>query len=210
MKKTVLALCFLLSLCLLCGCQATKGVKTAQVVLFGDELLGDQRDFLLRWESPILLAFEDVPAEEQADVLGFLAEAAGLAPHLPQVSVAGDEAEANVVIVYRPYADLKEMAGPNFGLCRYEYADQEMTGARIWIASDTTTWAQRRHLIREEMLHALGLTCDQDDDSTSLLFSGWTETTELSSLDRELLAFLYGDAAYSGMNVSEFRKTYGK
>ena len=48
--------------------------------------------------------------------------------------------------------------------------------------------------------HALGLTNDHWDDKTSILYQGWTTTQSPSSLDWQMLNFLYSPCPIRGIN----------
>jgi hypothetical protein len=49
----------------------------------------------------------------------------------------------------------------------------------------------QKHLLREELTQSLGLPNDSYDYPESIFYQGWTETTEYTELDKELIQMLY-------------------
>lgn len=86
----------------------------------------------------------------------------------------------------------------NWGFFYYEYAAYRIHTAIIGIATDVTTQRDRNHLVQEELVGALGLTNDHWDDKTSILYQGWTTTPSPSSLDWQMLNFLYSPLTHPG------------
>jgi hypothetical protein len=49
----------------------------------------------------------------------------------------------------------------------------------------------QKHLLREELTQALGLSNDSYDYPESIFYQGWTETTEYTELDKDVIRMMY-------------------
>jgi hypothetical protein len=73
--------------------------------------------------------------------------------------------------------------------------------ARILITTEGISQTERNHLIREEVTQAIsGCMKDSDDYADSIFYQAWTQTAELSSLDREVIRLMYRPDIQPGMD----------
>lgn len=68
---------------------------------------------------------------------------------------------------------------------------QEITRARVLIASDGIEQEERDHLLREEVTQVLGLMQDSWSYPESIFYQGWTDTDGFAEIDRMLIQMLY-------------------
>ena len=68
----------------------------------------------------------------------------------------------------------------------------------------------RKHLIREELTQVLGLKKDSWNYPESIFFQGWTDITEYSEIDRQLIRLMYNYNLPYGMKKSEFEHIFLK
>lgn len=64
----------------------------------------------------------------------------------------------------------------------------------------------RRHALVRSMMYQMGLTGETTRFPDSVFYAGENTNTDLSPLDRKVVAMLYGDNFYNGMTVEELRK----
>ena len=166
---------------------------------------------LARWETPIRIYVGGKPTRTDRNELNsFLTDLAIHVPMLPNVSIVEDRSKANITIYYVP---LKEMSRyvtdyveGNWGMFRVWWTGHRMTRAEIAIASDVTSQKARTHLLKEELVGALGLCNDHDEYADSILYQSWTTTQELSDVDWLMLNMIYHPDVTPGMTWERFRQ----
>ena len=170
---------------------------------------GSSEGKLLRWVDEIKVYVAGRPsADDLKELDAFLMELSFRVPLLPIVTRVDSEAEANIVISYVPLADMKDCvwnyAEGNWGYFSFRYfLDGRMSEARIAIATDVTNQRQRNHLMREELVGALGLTNDHELYADSIVYQPWTEVQELSEIDWLMLNMVYSPYVSPGMTYRE-------
>lgn len=229
MKRFVRMLSLVMMLCLLASpaLAATKfAPATAQqaqsqalqlmhVCGFGSEYQGS-RDALVRWDTPIRIYVGGKPTKADLNTLDtFLMQLAAYVPGLPNITRVSNESSANMKIYFVPLRQLGQYVpgyvSGNWGMFHYNYTSWRITNAEIGIATDKTNQKSRNHLIKEEIVGALGLANDHDSYSDSILYQPWTTTQELSEVDWMMLNMLYHPDVYPGMTWNSFyQKTYNR
>lgn len=92
----------------------------------------------------------------------------------------------------------------NWGYFSYTYdSGCRMDSAKIAIATDKNSTASKRHLLREELVGAFGLTNDHELYSDSILYQEWTTVGRLSEVDWLMLNMLYDPDLTCGMDANE-------
>tara|TARA_R110001632_G_C11301680_1_gene413836 strand:- start:55 stop:672 length:618 start_codon:yes stop_codon:yes gene_type:complete len=89
----------------------------------------------------------------------------------------------------------KEMLENNWGIFWY-LSTNENEIYHSWVFVDTqrtSTMKQRKHLLREELTQSLGMPNDSYKYPNSIFYGNWTETTEYSSLDKEIIKLHYNN-----------------
>ena len=174
----------------------TNALSVFHTCAFSAEYGDRGRNCLIRWDTPIRICAAGNPSRQDLQTLdGFIDELKQRVRYLPAISRVSSRSSANIVI---HFCRLSEMASlipgyvrGNWGYFSYQCSNYRIYQAAIGIATDKTTQKQRNHLMKEELVGALGLTNDHDSDSSSILYQGWTEVQNLSRLDWQMLDYLY-------------------
>ena len=164
---------------------------------------------LRRWEKTIFVYLGgNVTKDDRNEMNKFIMELATHCPNMPNIRLVQKPENADIQIWYCP---LKEMPNyvpdyvdGNWGFFRY-WNDglNKMTSARIAIASDKNNAASKRHLLREELIGAFGLSSDHYLYSDSILYGEWTTVGQLSDVDWLMLNMLYDPDLKCGMSMDE-------
>jgi len=83
-----------------------------------------------------------------------------------------------------------------------DWDDNKLYFARAFIDSQVSLTIQK-HLIREELTQSLGLGKDSYTYPESIFQENWTNTTEYSDIDKEIIKLLYHPQMSTGLNASE-------
>lgn len=180
-------------------------METAFSSEYGDE----GRDFIIRWESEIRVGLRGgYTAEDRECVLKLIQGIETHLEHFPKISLVDKASLSNMEIVFAGIKDLPgllpEYRSGNWGFfnCRYN-TKQEIVKAKILIASDVTTQAERNHLIQEEIFGALGLCSDLNGREDSILCQEWTTLGTPGDIDWGMLSLLYNPVIQTGMKPEE-------
>ena len=215
----VMALCLLASPALAATKFAPGSAQQAQTLAmelmrvcgYSSEYSGG-RDGLVRWETPIRVYVGGKPTKADLNTLdNFLIQLSSRVPGLPNITRVSSESSANVKIYFVPLKQLGNYVpgyvSGNWGMFHYNYTSWKITNAEIGIATDKTNQKSRNHLIKEELVGALGLANDHNSYSDSILYQPWTTTQELSEVDWMMLNMLYHKDVYPGMTWNSFYQT---
>lgn len=164
---------------------------------------------LARWEEPIRIFVGGSPTRADRETIeDFILQLAYRVPTMPNVTVVGNRADANMFIWYGPLDEMSQHVTNypegNWGAFTYWYRSYRMVKAEIGIASDVTNQRERNHLVMEEIVGALGLTNDHEVFSDSILYQRWTTTQELSEVDWLMLNMIYHPDVAPGWDWSTF------
>ena len=187
-----------------------EGLREAfRTAAFRAEYDSEGTDVLRRWEGPLVIFISgDATTEDIAGLEEFISQLNERVSGLPTASLTDTRHEANIVITLAPLDELGELEGSyvpgNWGFFYFWYdSAYVIDAANIVIASDVTSQAERDHLIREELVGAIGLPNDLEDEPDSILYQKWTRTRELSGLDWALLNLVYDGRLTAGMGWAE-------
>jgi len=142
-------------------------------------VVGDKRDYLM---------------SELEDIVG---ELNGLISTI-NITIVSNESDANLIILFGSAQDYNEFDSEsvgytdgNYGLF-IAYGSDELTYATMYVDVErTSTNDGQKHLLREELTQSLGLCNDSYDYPESIFYQGWTETTEYSDIDKEVIQMMY-------------------
>ena len=167
---------------------------------------------LHRWQGEITVWAGGNPTQEDlAQLDAFLMELGERVTGLPAIRRVRQDRDAAIRVWYIPQHMMKYYlegyVEGNWGFFQQGMKGDELISARIGIASDCTEQEERNHLIREELVGALGLPGDHEKYTDSILYQGWTVTQELSDVDWRMLNMLYHPALSPGMTESQARKS---
>ena len=221
MKKRVFIIICLALAVLVSGVPAFAGqeeeaLRSAfRAAAFRAEYDSEGTDVLRRWESPLDISVSgDATPEDIAGLAEFIGQLNERVSGLPAVSLTENPDEANIKIIFAPldrFAEIEENYVPvNWGFFYFWYnSAYVIDAAHILIAADVTSQAERDHLIREELVGAIGLPNDLEGEPDSILYQKWTTTRELSAMDWALLNLAYDGRLSPGMGWAEAARALG-
>lgn len=178
----------------------------ARQVALGTEYGGDGKT-IARFDGSPTLSVMVGTATDRADLdelLPVLNQELG--DHEIQV-VADADPSANIRVYYLPYSEFPAVGAANGfpvvpGNWGYFYLfwDQNhaLTKAFVLLATDKLSGDKLRHFTFEEVTQSLGLASDSDVFPDSIFYASGADggdATELSTLDRRLLRFVYAHTA---------------
>ncbi len=172
-----------------------------------------QKGHVLRWERSIHIYVSGNPTKQDLKTLNsFLMELALRVPDMPNISITEEEDKANMHIYYVKLAEMDKYipnyVKGNWGMFHYSYNTYRLKEAWIGIATDVTNQRSRNHLIKEEIVGALGLFNDHNVYDDSILYQKWTTVQDLSELDWIMLNMLYSPLIKPGDNAETIEKTF--
>ena len=162
-------------------------------VAFGTET-GEATPILRKWAGSPRIKVSGAPTHQDLASLDRVVR--DLNELAPSLGVAVVEEGHTVELHFMPPEAFGDVE-PNFepGNLGYFWAwwnrQQEITYARILIATDGVTQAERSHLLREELTQVLGLMRDSWTYPQSIFYQGWTDTGDYADIDRTLVEMLY-------------------
>jgi hypothetical protein len=170
-------------------------------------------DFTIKkWKTDICIEVSGQPTPEDLQtlcrVIDDLNDIIGDKIHIDIVASGG-----NVQIHFIPQAEFYQYEPPGivfyggFFWNWWNYSG-EISQSRIVIASDRLTQRHRSHLIREELTQALGLMNDAMDFKDSIFYQGYSEITEFSPLDRDIIKLLYDEQITAGMSNFQVKEVF--
>lgn len=195
-----------------------KALRVFRICGFSSEQNNGGRDYIVRWEEPIRICVAGKPTRADLKELdGFLMELSLRVPGLPPITRVDREADANIVIHYCKLREMRDVVPDyedgNWGSFHFTYRNYRIVGASIGIAVDKCDQRARNHLMREELVGALGLANDHEVYSDSILYQKWTTVQTLSDVDWIMLNFLYSPLVSPGDKWPEaeraIRERYG-
>jgi hypothetical protein len=166
---------------------------------------GNSDAVIKKWESPIRINVYGQPTAADWETLrAVIADLRELAPTL---DIELTDVAPNLELYFVPEREFKDYE-PNYqplnmGFFWVWWDENTINRARVLIASEEITQAERSHLIREELTQALGLMQDSDRYPDSIFFRKWTETNRYSNLDRAIIALLYRPEIRPGMTQQD-------
>lgn len=170
---------------------------------------------LARWDEPIRIHISGFPTQADREHLeAFVLQLCCRVPTMPNVTIVDDRSQANMFIWFGPLDEMGQhvtnYTEGNWGYFTYWYRSYRIVKAEIAVASDVTDQRERNHLIKEEIVGALGLTNDHYIFSDSILYQSWTTTQELSEVDWLMLNMIYHPDVSPGWDWSMFQMVTDK
>jgi len=182
-----------------------RSVEYFEGIAFGAEYGGGPR-VIHRWTDDIAIAVHGDPNDDDlANLCRVLYDIDALVDTV-EVSIVGSG--QNVDLYYAPQSQFRGIE-PNYvpGNLGFFYTWWDATGrltkARVLIATDDVTQAERNHLVREEVTQILGLMKDSYAYPDSVFYQEWTEVQEYSDIDEDVIAILYLPEIVPGMTPDE-------
>lgn len=170
---------------------------------------------LSRWDGPIRIHLSGSPTRADREHLEeFVLQLCFRVPTMPNVTIVDDRSQANMFIWFGPLDEMSQhvtnYTEGNWGYFTYWYRSYRIVKAEIAVASDVTGQRERNHLVKEEIVGALGLTNDHDVFSDSIIYQPLTTTQELSEVDWLMLNMIYHPDVSPGWDWSMFQTVTDK
>jgi hypothetical protein len=142
-------------------------------------VVGDKRDYLM------------------SELRSIVGELNGLISTI-DITIVSNQSDANLVVLLGSAQDYNEFDSKSVGYTDHNqglfiaYGSEEITYATMYVDVErTSTNDGQMHLLREELTQSLGLCNDSYDYPESIFYQGWTETTEYSDIDKEVIQMMY-------------------
>ena len=142
-------------------------------------VVGDKRDYLM------------------SELNDIVSELNGLISTI-NINIVDNEPDANFFILFGSQQDYNNYDEQSIGYTENNqglfiaYGSENLTKATMYVdVNRTSTNDGQKHLLREELTQSLGLCNDSYDYPESIFYQGWTETTEYTEIDKELIQMLY-------------------
>jgi len=142
-------------------------------------VVGDKRDYLM------------------SELKDIVSELNGLISTI-NITIVSNESDANLIVLFGSAQEYNEFESNSVGYTDQNqglfivYGREELTHATMYVDVErTSTNDGQKHLLREELTQSLGLCNDSYDYPESIFYQGWTETTEYTEIDKELIQMLY-------------------
>ena len=184
--------------------------NASEIEYFGEVAFGTEEGgaspVVRKWtSSPRVKVFGQPTGEDLAALERVVGDLNALAPGLQmQVTTEAPTVEAHFVSA-EEFSDYEShYAEGNLGYFWVWWnRAQEITHARVLIATEDVTQVVREHLIREELTQVLGLMRDSWTYPESIFYQGWTDTGSYAGIDRTLVEMLYRDDVHPGQSKDQ-------
>ena len=166
-------------------------------VAYGSEFDGGNSS-LQKWDQDInIYVVGDKRDYLMSELNDIVSELNGLISTI-NINIVDNESDANFFILFGSQQDYNNYDSESIGYTEHNqglfiaYGGENLTKATMYVDIErTSTIDGKKHLLREELTQSLGLCNDSYDYPESIFFQGWTETTEYTEIDKELIQMLY-------------------
>ena len=176
---------------------STEAKEYFKKVAYGNEFNGGSSS-LKKWDQDINIYVvgnkRDYLMSELNDIV---IELNGLISTI-NINIVDNESDANFFIIFGSQQDYNNYDEESIGYTEHNqglfiaYGGENLTKATMYVDIErTSTNDGQKHLLREELTQSLGLCNDSYDYPESIFYQGWTETTEYTEIDKELIQMLY-------------------
>ena len=113
--------------------------------------------------------------------------------------IVGDESQSNFIIYLggqEGYHQICPSSIPytenNLGLFVLDHSSNQFTNGSMYVdINRVKTVKAEKHLLREELTQSIGLPNDSNMYPESIFYEDWSETTEYTELDKQVIQMLY-------------------
>jgi hypothetical protein len=166
-------------------------------VAYGNEFNSGNTS-LKKWSQDVkIYVFGDKRDYLMSELKDIVSELNGLISTI-NITIVSNESDANLIVLFGSAQEYNEFESNSVGYTDQNqglfivYGREELTHATMYVDIErTSTNDGQKHLLREELTQSLGLCNDSYDYPESIFYQGWTETTEYTELDKELIQMLY-------------------
>jgi len=186
---------------------STKEIDYFLEIALGSEHGGASRT-IKKWESDIRIEVIGSPTPEDLKSLRtVVSEVNGLVDSI-EVKIVNQD--PNLKIYFVPVSQFPKYepnyTPSNYGFCWVGWKKDVIHESRVLISTVGITQKERSHLIREELTQCMGLMRDSDKYTESIFYSGWTDSTKYTEMDKALIRILYSPEIRPGMNELQLRE----
>ena len=177
---------------------------------FGVEY-GSAAPVLHKWAQDVRIEVHGSPTE--ADLQTLEQVVLDLNAIVGEINLELVDEKANLEVYFSPeshFSAIEPAYVPvNLGFFRVWFdGEGVIQQAKVLIAADGTTQAERTHMIREELTQSLGLFKDSWEHSDSIFYEGWTTTDKYGPLDEATIRLLYQTQLAPGMTRNQVLSLY--
>jgi hypothetical protein len=174
-----------------------EGKKYFNKIAYGSEF--DVNDnSLSKWNQDINIYVVGEKRENlMSELRSIVAELNGLINTI-EINIVSNESDANFIVLFGSAQDYNNYDEESIGYTDHNqglfiaYGGNNLTRATMYVDIKRTKRDDaQKHLLREELTQALGLSNDSYDYPESIFYQGWTETTEYTELDKEVIQMMY-------------------
>ena len=166
-------------------------------VAYGNEFNSGNTS-LKKWSQDVkIYVFGDKRDYLMSELKDIVSELNGLISTI-NITIVSNESDANLIVLFGSAQEYNEFESNSVGYTDQNqglfivYGREELTHATMYVDVErTSTNDGQKHLLREELTQSLGLCNDSYDYPESIFYQGWTETTEYTEIDKELIQMLY-------------------
>ncbi|MGJ3254496.1 MAG: DUF2927 domain-containing protein [Elainellaceae cyanobacterium] len=173
---------------------------------------GNADPVIRKWQGDINIQVNGSPTfEDEQTLQAVIAEL----QQLTGLTITLTSADPNMTLYFVPESEFSDY-DPNYIPINLGFAwigwnsHDVIHQARILITTEEISQTERNHLIREEVTQAIsGCMKDSDDYADSIFYQAWTQTTEFSSLDRDVIRLMYRPDIQPGMDRDQVLSAFG-
>lgn len=172
-------------------------------VAFGSEFRNNKNPKLKYWRSDVEVQLNgNYTFEDRLEVIQVIAELNHL---IDPIEINMVEKGGNLNMYFDRRSTFKKYSGYKPGNTGYFRRERIAFFPKAFILIDQLMPIKiRKHLIREELTQVLGLKNDSYAYPQSIFYQGWTDVTEYSEIDRQLIRLMYNYHLPYAMRKSEF------
>lgn len=170
-------------------------------IVFGNEFDPKNTEGEYRWKKDVKIFVMGEKSTELMNELSKIVDELNSLINPIEIEVVNTKEESNVVVIFGSKQDyinydrsVEQYVKHNEGLFSPYHKGKELYVGSMYVnVKGNLTDNQKRHLLREELTQLLGLFNDSYLYQNSIFYQGWTDTTEYSEIDKELIKMLYNN-----------------
>jgi hypothetical protein len=220
MSRKILKFCFIAALTVACSEEEPRKALTVYdeslIEYFNEVALGFEfggaSEVTRKWTTDmrIFVGGNNHP-DLVAELQNILGEINTLATDGFSVSVVTDTLESNFYIFLgsgtdysKRFPSLANLVLSNWGLFNISFdPSNQINGGTMYVDTDRANSFEEKHLLREELTQSLGLGRDSHRYPSSIFQANWTETTQYSDMDKDLIRLLYHPLMKIGLDRAQ-------
>jgi hypothetical protein len=227
MSRKILGFSFIIILMFACSEGEEPAGLTAydeSVIVYFNEIalgfeFGGASEVTRKWKTDMKILVGGRESEELTKELeDIVGEINALATDGFSASIVTDTADANFIIFLgagqdyaKLYPSLTNLVQSNWGLFSVSFdVDNHIYGGNMYVDIDRANSLEERHLLREELTQSLGLAKDSKRYWDSIFQENWSNTTEYSDIDKDLIRLLYHPSMKTGLDRLQCTESLGK